>query len=77
MRSFSFFFFFFLGLATLCDSFNGDFRALVLAGAVWKRKGGWALYGLFLIWVTKLLVYHKLRLDQSGGFGFVAVYLLD
>lgn len=67
-----------MGLATLCDSFSeGNIRALVLAGAVWKRKGGWAPCGLFLIWVTELLVYHKLRLDQSGGFGFSAVYLLD
>jgi hypothetical protein len=31
----------FLGLATLCDSFSeGNLRVFVLAGAVWKRKGG-------------------------------------
>lgn len=32
---------------------------------------------LFIIWVTELLVYHKLRLDQSGGFGFIAPYPRD
>lgn len=39
--------FFFLGLATLCDSFSeGNIRAFVLAGAVWNRKGRWAVYNL-------------------------------